>query len=104
MMGNVGPVTQSGNILSWSYLDNNGNLQNLNGVVNGDSVSFTVQAISPAAIGPDDTTDFTGVLDENTIRGDFAGFGPAWTYTVNDGPDWNVIVTWTGTFTVIIQK
>ena len=77
----------------------------LNGVVNGNLVSFTIpQGVSPALMSPYDTTEYTGVVEGNTIRGDFSGFGPAYTYNVNDGLDWDVIVTWTGTFAVTIQK
>lgn len=100
-------VSQAGNILTGIRPGETPGvpLTTLNGVVNGNLVSFTIpQGVSPAFFGPDDITEYTGVVEGDTIRGDFTGSGPAWTTTVGHGPDWDVIVTWSGTFTVDIEK
>jgi hypothetical protein len=90
-------VSQSDNLLSASEEDVNGNPFTLDGVINGNVVTFTIQGtgITPG-IGPS-TTTYTG-----TISGNFSG--PAsWTYEDENGNILTETATWTGTFAVTIK-
>ena len=92
-------VRQAGNALSASEVDGNGHPFTLNGAVNGNSVSFTIQGIGiTPGIGPANTT-YTGVLAGNTISGNFSGSA---SWNTSDGR--TETATWTGTFTVTIRK
>jgi hypothetical protein len=91
-------VSQTGNALSASEVDVSGHPFTLNGTINGNSVSFTIQGMGARVDGSANTT-YTGVLDGNTIRGTFSG-SASW-----DTPDGRTETpTWTGTFTVDIEK
>jgi hypothetical protein len=92
-------VSQTGNEFLASETDGNGNPFTLNGIVDGNLVSFTIQGtgITPG-IGPA-TTTYTGTIDGNTIRGSFSGSA---SWTTPDGR--TETATWTGTFTVTIEK
>jgi hypothetical protein len=91
-------VSQAGNVLSASEVDVNGYPFTLNGAVNGNSVSFTIQGLGiTPRIGSANTT-YTGVLAGNTISGNFSG-SASW-----NTPDGRTeTATWTGTFTVNIE-
>lgn len=92
-------VRQSGNEFSMSGVDSNGMPFTLNGRINGNSVSFTIQGdgITPG-IGSA-TTEYTGTIDRNTISGNFQGSA---SWMTPDGR--TEMATWTGTFTVTIEK
>ncbi len=93
-------VKQSGNMLSATdSKEEPPSSYTLDGIVNGSSVSFTIQGIgySDECPGPTNTT-YTGVIDRNTIRGDFSGFGN-WEVSGRTGT-----LTWAGIFTVNIRK
>lgn len=96
-------VSQSGTVISASGVDCNGHPYTLDGVISGNSVTFTIQGggITPG-IGPVITT-YTGTLDGNIINGDFSGYA-SWTYKDENGNLITETATWTGTFTVIIEK
>ncbi len=70
---------------------------NLNGVVNGKTVSFTTMFLGGVP-APSSISNYSGVIDGNTIRGDLDGSSYVPT------PVGDVLVTWTGTFTVTIEK
>jgi len=71
----------------------------LNGVVEGNSVSFTTPPSVNIPIPPDNgITNYTGTLEGNTIRGTLSGSGYA---AARSGMKY---LTWSGTFTVTIQK
>ena len=93
-------VTQSGNNLAGICVGPlvNGNL---NGVLNGNDVSFTTQPCGEGApIGTNShTSHYMGTLDGNTIQGRFQG-SVSWD-TPNGGIE---TATWSGTFTVHIEK
>ena len=92
-----GQVTQTGNMLSGElFIPAVQITYSLSGSVDGNSVSVTIDpdVIIPLPGG----TSYTGIIDENTIRGTLSGSGYSWT------PGGNVPVTWSGTFTVTIEK
>jgi len=106
------PVTHSGNTLSGFELDAIGRPYTLDGVVEGNSVSFTVRGSWEGeryCAGPS-TTIYEGVIDDNdsnTIRGSFDGYGP-WLspYPFGEGadPEGTGTLTWRGNFTVTIYR
>jgi hypothetical protein len=94
-------VTQSGTSLTASEVDGNGNPFTLNGNVNGNTVTFTIQGIGfTPGIGPA-TTIYTGTLNGNVITGSFSG-SASWTYDAGNGNMVTETATWTGTFIAII--
>jgi hypothetical protein len=88
-------VNQAGTTLSGSAYYNT-----LNGVVDGNVVSFTIESVDEGGTGQGEvTTAFWGTLTGNTIQGDFSGSG-SWQ---DDEIGQTGTFTWTGTFTVFIS-
>jgi hypothetical protein len=92
-------ISQTGNELSASEVDSNGKPFTLNGLINGNSVSFTIQGdgITPG-IGSA-VTEYTGMMDRNTISGNFQGSA---SWITPDGR--TETATWKGTFTVTVKR
>jgi len=93
-------VSQAGNTLSGVEIRCFSCYHTLNGVVEGKSVLFTTNSfgIFPAGSSRHIST-FEGMLNGNTLQGTFSGSVP-W-----DTPDGRTeTATWTGTFTVTIEK
>jgi len=92
-------VTQTGNVLS-GVSEVDGTIFLLNGVINGNSVSLTTDPSVNIPITQDaGISNYTGTLEGNTIRGNLSGSGVA---RLTDGS--LIPITWSGTFTVTIQK
>lgn len=96
-------VTQSGTTLTASEEDIHGNPFSLDGVINGQTVTFT---ISGDGITPDigrTTTTYTGTLTGNVVTGQFHGFA-SWQYVDVNGKDITETATMTGTFSSEIYQ
>lgn len=90
-------VTQSGTTLMASEGDGNGNPFTLDGVINGNSVAFTIQGIGITPGFAPATTTYTGTLNKNVITGSFSGSATSTFYDEN-GNSFTETYTWTGTF------
>ena len=90
-------VTQTGNTLSASGGTGHG-IYTLSGMVDGNTVTFTAENHFGLPVLRSRTSTFTGILDGNIISGEFSGSGVA------PSSRGLLPVTWTGTFTVTIQK
>ena len=94
-------VTQSGNTLTASGVDSNGNAYSLDGFIVENSVTFSIKGngITPG-IGPA-TTFYTGSLNDNVIIGTFSG-SASWTYDDGNGNMISETAIWTGDFSATI--